>query len=147
MHDAPSPGIEEPSLARAVEVKVDGNALAKMGDYRGARKAYLKALELGRSVHAHHLADLKSRQELILSCLLNLAHCALKLEEFREALKQCGFALEVDPKSSKALYRRGLSHMGLNEWKMARLDLLEAAKVDPKNAEVRASLDECRQKM
>ena len=54
-----------------------------------------------------------------LSCHLNLAAAKLQLEEYEEVLTQCRLALVVDSEKIKALYRRGLAHLALDEFPKA----------------------------
>jgi Tfp pilus assembly protein PilF len=48
------------------------------------------------------------RNSLVLAAHLNSSLCSLKQEDYSAALDSAERALEIDPKSVKALFRRGL---------------------------------------
>uniref|UniRef100_A0A0G4G4G3 peptidylprolyl isomerase n=1 Tax=Chromera velia CCMP2878 TaxID=1169474 RepID=A0A0G4G4G3_9ALVE len=79
--------------------------------------------------------------------LLNAASCHLRRGEWLEVIDKTGKALEIDPSSTKALFRRGVAKMRLDELENAKKDLLKAAQQDPRNAEIRKNLNECKQRM
>jgi tetratricopeptide (TPR) repeat protein len=56
---------------------------------------------------------------LLLACYLNDASVCLKLELYREAETACSKAIELEPKSLKALYRRGQCNVRLGEFEQA----------------------------
>ena len=49
----------------------------------------------------------EKKNALLLAGYLNLAACYLKLENHQEVIENCEKALEIDPKSSKGLFRKG----------------------------------------
>jgi tetratricopeptide (TPR) repeat protein len=64
----------------------------------------------------------EKKESLLLAGYLNLALVHNKLNNFQEALKNCGLALEIDGKNVKALFRRGQAHFGLKEFEKAKQD-------------------------
>ena len=58
-----------------------------------------------------------------------------------EAEKDCTAALDFDPKSLKALWRRGISRRELGKFKEAQKDLEAALVLEPTNKTVRAELE------
>lgn len=50
--------------------------------------------------------------------------------------------MRLRPGNAKALYRRGLALQGCGELALARVDLLAAARQEPRNQELRRSLEE-----
>ena len=48
----------------------------------------------------------EKRNSLMLATHLNIAMCELKMGDFSEARQECNKALELDPKSVKAYFRR-----------------------------------------
>ena len=79
--------------------------------------------------------------ELIGPLLLNEAQCRLKLGEAAAAAALCSRALQREPGSAKALYRRALARMGLRDFGDALRDLSAAARLEPSNREVRSRLE------
>ena len=49
----------------------------------------------------------EKRKSLLLAAHLNVAMCALKVNNHFETRKHCDEALELDPKNEKGLFRRG----------------------------------------
>jgi len=156
---------QEERLQRAMKAKEAGNTHFKASDLQAAAARYQAALELlGYIAKANEgesgadasteagsdewvdVARKEARDKVALSCFLNLAQCELKLERFLLALEHAGLALAIDPESSKAVYRRGLAAMGAGLLDQAKADLVEAAKREPRNAEVRAQLQECQRR-
>lgn len=153
---------EEERLLEASRCKDNGNALFKAGQAREAAEAYRQALQMlgleavdattssssgdANSAWRDELRQ-DSRQTLALACRLNLCQCLLKLEEHVLALQQASAALEMEPGNAKALYRRGLARLGHGQYQQAKADLLEAAKKEPRNAEIRAQLQECQKRL
>ena len=56
-------------------------------------------------------------------CKNNAAQCCINFHNFKGGVKFTSEALLKDPNNFKALYRRGISYMGLEEWGKAFDDL------------------------
>jgi len=134
-----------------------GNSEFKNSDFHSAIASYAKAIQL-LDLEADDQGDevlnkwsdsarREARDKLGLACFLNSAQCQLKLELFDAASRSCNVALVLDPRSGKAIYRRGLAAMGLGYLESARTDLTEAVRREPQIAEVRAQLQLCTQKL
>lgn len=88
-------------------IKVVGRPQA--GDYTKALQLY----EDGRHRASGHVYDKMTDEQkatqtaIMLGCRNNMAQCHLKLDQADDALKELALALEIDPASVKALYRRG----------------------------------------
>lgn len=134
-------------LNRATDAKERGNTFIKELEYEKAREAYQEALNILRGWKGTELEQLRSKNKLRLSCLLNLSQCSIKLEDFPSAVKHTTDVLVIEPKNCKALYRRGMAHMLSGNLQESRADLLEASRLDPQNAEVRGHLKECKNKI
>merc|ERR1719231_1572489 len=80
-------------------------------------------------------------QKQKLSVHLNLAACYLKMGRVQDALLACTEAVKIDGTNVKALFRRGQARLSLNLIDGARSDLLEAAKREPQNRDVRKELE------
>ncbi|CAJ1339247.1 unnamed protein product [Effrenium voratum] len=147
----------EERLLQAAKEKEEGNVHFKAGSFQEAKEAYLNALYLlgfeadcdQRSEEGVWLDAFRreTRQKVALACQLNLCQCLLKLEEYLAAVQSASAALELDGANSKALYRRGLAQLGAGEAKLARSDLAAAARLEPRNAEIRRSLESCQQRL
>lgn len=57
---------------------------------------------------------------------LNLALCNLKLGKNHEAIYYCSLALDREESNEKALYRRGVAYLNINELNKAKSDLIRA---------------------
>lgn len=93
-----------------VKNKEEGTEIFKGGVYRTAAARYHKAL-----THASKFFDLTPEDEkevkaLKISLYLNLAQCYLKMAQPDQALNNCNFALELDPRNPKAFFRRSAAY-------------------------------------
>lgn len=124
----------------ALSGKQKGNEAFKANDFNEAAELYEEALE--RLTEMEEWAtDLQEKtRPVALSLHLNLANCYLKLGEPVKASNSASEALGFDPKNSKALYRRGLANLDLENYDDARTDLLAAARAEPTNKEIRLAL-------
>eukprot|EP00930_Biecheleria_cincta_P056915 TRINITY_DN42933_c0_g1_i1.p1 TRINITY_DN42933_c0_g1~~TRINITY_DN42933_c0_g1_i1.p1 ORF type:complete len:234 (+),score=63.42 TRINITY_DN42933_c0_g1_i1:36-737(+) len=73
-------------------------------------------------------------RQLLLSVHLNLAQGSLKNGEFYQTIQHCGRALELDPKSVKALYRKAAGQVMGSLFSEARETLNELLQLEPGNA-------------
>jgi len=152
-------------LARASEIKQQGNADFGSRDWDGAYKAYARAAACVRYyrpqdkdwrtnsfsddtidlVHTKGDSPEEERafRELLVSCYLNIAQCRLSArQDYDEALAACNEALDLDPSSAKAYFRRARSRYepascGATELAMAVKDLAKAAALEPGDATIR----------
>lgn len=74
------------------------------------------------------------------ACFVNIAACKMRMGEYEEVIDECTAALEIEPESVKALFRRGQAQLAIGELRLARSDLVAAAKAEPKNKGVRDAL-------
>jgi len=124
--------------------KAKGTEQFKAGNHAAALESYLEAADLvqtGGFVCPEGSEE--AAKALLLSSLLNGATCALKLEDFDEAVSTTTQALAIDDASIKALYRRGMGRMGKGDYNEAKADLRRASELDPKSKEVREGFNEC----
>jgi molecular chaperone DnaK (HSP70) len=120
--------------------KEEGTELFKGGNFRPAAARYNKAL-----THAAKFHDLTPDQAtevdaLKLSLHLNLGMCWLKITDsdthLDQAVRACTDALNIDPRSAKALYRRACALEQKKQYEAAQADLVLAAEVDPEDPAV-----------
>jgi len=114
----------------ATVLKNEGNDKVRGGDYSGAIETFKSALSNLESCPAPD----DSVHTLIQSIKLNMALCSLKLEDYETVISTCDSILARDPKSVKALFRRGVA-------KRENSDILDGAK-DLKLAMLLSSQDE-----
>jgi tetratricopeptide (TPR) repeat protein len=57
---------------------------------------------------------------------LNLASCNLKTNMADLALSNCDYALKIEPKNPKALFRRSMAHEAKKDWEKALEDIKAA---------------------
>jgi len=131
-------------LAAGEARKAAGAEAWRGGGAEAAERAWAEALDLAlgalgqEALGRIEFADLKKRAEgLALACHLNLAAAALGDGCCEEALGHCRRALDLDPRSVKALYRCGQAHRRLQRPAEAAEVLGRALALDPANQEVR----------
>ncbi len=135
-------------IALANELKAKGTREFSSGLWLEAQVSYHEASRLLLTEYdelvAEPGAEVASRQ-LLVACLLNIAQCALKREEWSAAERACTETLErlADPLGTekesnvKALYRRAKARVGRSEFRDARTDLRAVLAVQPGSREVR----------
>ena len=105
-----------------IKNKEEGTEIFKGGVYRTAAARYAKAL-----THCTKFFDLDPKgeaevNELKVTLYLNLAMCYLKMDQPDNALNQCNFALQLDPKNAKAFFRRSQAYEGKKDIEAALSD-------------------------
>jgi len=134
-------------LEKALENKDLGTQAFKARDYEEAKRLYDKALDF-----VDHTSDESEEQQgalkaLKISCHLNGALMLQKMGEYGESIEPCNKVLKLDESSSKALYRRGVGEMHFGLLEEAKATLVSAAKLDPKNKDIRVVLAETKEAM
>jgi tetratricopeptide (TPR) repeat protein len=144
-------------LAKAHQLKDEGNQEFKAGGYRAAIKKYHHSLMYTRGVVStgdtsaipgmeqmvKYVAtedEKRAAKELSLVLSNNLAACFLKTGKWEKVLEYASKVLEGDPDNSKALFRRGTARIHLNEPDKAREDLSRAQSLTPDNKEIKKQL-------
>jgi len=142
-------------MSSASALKERGNELFEAQSFRGAADCYAEALSLLKQQDAKGQAG--ESEALSVPVHLNLVACLLRLgEQLEEAVKLCDAVLTMDAANSKALFRRGSARQALarqgcssdssearrEQLTAARKDLVQAAKAEPQNRQVRKVLEE-----
>ena len=65
--------------------------------------------------------------------------CYIKMVQWERVLENCKFALEIDPKSTKALFRRAQAYEAKKDWDNALSDLKLASETSPDDPNVKKS--------
>ena len=120
----------EVRLGAAEAYKAEGNACFKAGDLDAALCLYTKALDA---------APASAAEKGVYYC--NRAACHTKLEEWRDAERDCSNALKVTPGYEKALARRMVAceKLGGDDVFKAHEDAEALLKLQPGNAAARAT--------
>ena len=74
--------------------------------------------------------------EMVCQCLLNIAACQLRRENYDMALANCTSALAIDPGNVKGLFRRARCYVQLRNEELAVIDLEQAVSLEPGNREI-----------
>jgi len=127
----------------ALQDKDKGASHYKAGQYAAAKDMWNRALERLQEAGAPDDPDLARLRTALHN---NLAMAALQLKEHEEVITHASVALRLDPENPKAFYRRGLANDALGKVHSAAKDLQAAARLDPKNAEVRKRYEEAKRK-
>jgi len=125
----------------------EGNEAYRKHNYGLAAVHYRKALLQFDYTFAENEEEEKSVESVKLPCLLNLAACKSQQEEWDDVLTNCRLALEINPRSVKALYRTGWAHLRRDKFELAKDALLSAYEIEPKNREVLAALAQLKKNM
>uniref|UniRef100_A0A8C7EX97 peptidylprolyl isomerase n=1 Tax=Neovison vison TaxID=452646 RepID=A0A8C7EX97_NEOVI len=122
-------------LLIAEDVKNIGNTFFKSQNWEMAIKKYTKVLRYVEGSKA------------VIDCVLNIGACKLKMSNWQGAIDSCLEALEIDPFSTKALYRRAQGWQGLKEYDQALTDLKKAQEIAPEDKAIQAELLKVKQKI
>ena len=125
-------------LSIATHHKTSGNDHFKSKNYVMAARRYSKSLKYVISI-GYDVMDSDDAvvcQDLKMACLNNLAACQLKLHLYKHSINNSTKVLEVQPKNSKALYRRGIAYLQIKDFDLAELDLLIAKELEPESQAV-----------
>jgi tetratricopeptide (TPR) repeat protein len=127
------------ALVEAMAQKEEGNAAFKEGDYTAAVRSYRKGTTLLKPFNKSNAGD-DQVKSLLLTLQTNLSMVCFKQDKHKMSRDVAAKALEIDPVSVKALYRRAVAYRKLGDVESARSDLREALKHEPNNKAVRKEL-------
>lgn len=129
-------------LERCSKLKEQGNTLFKQGKTRLARAKYGRALKVvERAMDLETEEQVAEASRLKASCLLNMARCAEREQEWGEARSWCTKAINEDDGYAKAYFRRAVVAAHLGDEQAAQDDLALCAAIDPSTA------DECEREL
>jgi len=109
------------------DLKNIGNSLFKSQDLVRASDKYKKALRYVEFAKQRPEQTEEEKTELAKTCVpihSNLAQCCLKLKNYSECIKHCDLTLSLDPKNSKAYFRKASAYQEKSEFREA-LDVLK----------------------
>eukprot|EP01063_Lacrimia_lanifica_P018005 TRINITY_DN24988_c0_g1_i1.p1 TRINITY_DN24988_c0_g1~~TRINITY_DN24988_c0_g1_i1.p1 ORF type:complete len:705 (+),score=304.06 TRINITY_DN24988_c0_g1_i1:73-2187(+) len=128
-------------LKVAQEKREQGVKQFKQEHYHEAVTRFVQALATLKDIYDLDNPEyLKKRNEIALSCHLNIATSSLKLKKYSHAAKNCTQALDYDKNSAKAYFRRGQARRHLTEHKEARQDLKKALEITGGDAGIEKEL-------
>lgn len=147
----------ETKMNKAKEMYVEGVELFKAGRFLDAFHFFqwsykLSVFTVGVPKTSKYPGDdvdllvLSEAQKLQINTCNNLAACHFQWNHYKSVVELSKIVLLKDPKMVKALYRRGVSYLGLNEYDLAEKDLVTAYKVEPSNRAVNEKLGQVKQK-
>ncbi|CEM13056.1 unnamed protein product [Vitrella brassicaformis CCMP3155] len=144
---SPSSMSVEERLQAAMDAKEQGNHLLVQGNLQDAHKHYNLALEYfdGLDEPPTELADRVKTMKVSIN--LNLSNLYLRQGNWVSTILHCSEVLKLDPRCAKALFRRGRANTEFGAIEEGRRDLLEAAKLEPQNAEIRRELENCKRRL
>ena len=119
------------------KLKSEGNKLVGEGKHAEAIEKYAR---VKANLSEDGSAEAKT---LRVSCLLNSALCFNKIGNHGDAISECAAALELEPRSLKAYYRRGQALVAMGDLERGVDDLMRANKLSPGDETVKAELDVC----
>ncbi|GAB4818900.1 hypothetical protein N2152v2_005946 [Parachlorella kessleri] len=120
------------SITKADAVKDKANQAFKDKHYQQAVDLYTEALAINPS------------SSVLYS---NRAFAHIRLEEYGSAMADASKALECDPQYAKAYYRRGDAAFALSHFKDAVRDFRAAAKLAPRDPDLRRKLSEAEREL
>lgn len=132
---------DEERREKATKMKEEGTAAFKEKMFDEAARLYEEAAAfVYDDVEGEFVPD--DDLPLYTSCLSNAAMCHVKLGNWPDAIDTCNKILKLDGQSEniKALYRRGLARMNTGNYKLAKVDLMAAYKIDNANKDIRRAL-------
>jgi len=128
-------------VQKSSDIKERGSASFKKGEYEAALKSYEEALDYLEGTDEWAEQTASQAKPILLSLRLNLTNCNLKLQQWTEATRHATEALKIDSANSKALFRRGVARVKSGFLNEGRDDLFEAAKLEPKDADIRREFE------
>merc|ERR1712161_74542 len=139
----------EERIAHANKLKTEGTEFFKEKRFEEGAAKYEEAAIFG--VEDGITGNDIPKDELLLyvSCWANAAMCYIRLKSWPDAIRTTDHVLEIDSEKSniKALYRRGVARTHLGLHKEAKIDLMDAYKIDNKNKEVRKALAQLKEEV
>lgn len=125
------------SLANFERLKILATEKFKDKQWMEAMKYYIEAADVMYMYHPNEgvMNSDPTRLGFYAICRSNIAQCCINFGDFNNAIKYSTEALSTDPKNLKAFYRRGISHLKLNQDMSALDDFKSVLVLDPRNKE------------
>lgn len=120
----------------------EGNDLFQDGKYKSALTKYIRGLRILEGAHMRNQEEEDQMKHVHVKLCLNIALCSSKLKTPERVISYCNRVLEVQPKHPKALYRKGMALMELQDFKGAHRFLSKAQQQHPSDASILSGLRE-----
>eukprot|EP00755_Sulcionema_specki_P004356 Sspe_Gene.29890::Locus_14435_Transcript_1_1_Confidence_1.000_Length_1794::g.29890::m.29890/K09571/FKBP4_5; FK506-binding protein 4/5 len=129
-------------IRQALLRKDEGNALYKEKKLRRAVKKYETGLSFLKDPSEVKSASQKAEVERAkVPLLTNLAAVQLALKEYAAVVEVCSDALKIDPKNTKALFRRAKARRLRDEYELARKDFDLLLELEPQHPDAKGELE------
>eukprot|EP00917_Polyrhabdina_sp_WS-2016_P011771 GHVP01025866.1.p1 GENE.GHVP01025866.1~~GHVP01025866.1.p1 ORF type:complete len:506 (+),score=154.13 GHVP01025866.1:63-1580(+) len=128
-------GDPEIKLSEAEKFRSTGNEWLSKGNFEEAEKSYEKGCRVLRKIKDSPFNDKKIGLNAAL--LANLCLANLKLQKYRECIRNSTKCIELDELNEKAIFRRGLAYKELGLFEESRSDF---NKISETNASARQEL-------
>jgi len=125
----------------------EGNEFFKKGKINLALRKYKKAIEYIPSDPSLTDEQKKEINAIKVPCHLNYAISLIKEKKWKDAIEQTDKVLEIEPKNIKALYRKALVFIGMDNWDDAMKLLVEAKELDPTNTAIQQEIQKLKNKI
>lgn len=130
--------MSDPELIRtATHLKDLGNIKFKERSFKLAQGQYEDALSHAETVK-NHTPEL---DKLKIAILQNMSVCTNNTEDYRDSIKNCTKAIEIDSNATKAIYLRSVAYMRLGDLDDAMADIKRAIKLAPSDGNLRAQFE------
>lgn len=120
-----------PLIKAATELKEQANAAVKGKQHIEASSLYERGIAILDQADGQPMLRQEVEDMVALKATLygNLAQCMLSQKLYRRAVEAASSCLELDPKNTKALYRRSLAQESLRKWAPAVGDSVKLQKL------------------
>ena len=122
-------GARQNTLSAAEESKLQGNSFFSSLDYSKAIECYTRCLNSLEKVN-NGVENPNEMKKVVLS---NRSQAYLKLKAYAKAFDDANRALIFDPEHVKSIGRRGQASYYLGRVKQAKIDFINALRLDPQN--------------
>ncbi|XP_071181630.1 peptidyl-prolyl cis-trans isomerase FKBP4-like isoform X2 [Mytilus edulis] len=131
----------------AEQAKNKGNKYVKKENYSKAKQFYKKVKKYLEYETDLQEENKEKRNSLMLATHLNIAMCEIKVGDFSEVREECNKALEIDPKSVKAYFRRATAYFQVHDHESAKADYEKVLELEPENKAAKNQIVICDQKL
>lgn len=130
--------MSDPELIKTAQhLKDQGNIKFKEKAFKIAEGQYKDALSHAETVKN----DTPELNKLKIAILQNMSVCTNNTGDYRDTVRNCGKAIQIDNNAAKALYLRSVAYMNLGELDDAMADIKSAIKISPQDTNLRAQFE------